>query len=98
MYPAILQQSLATLFPYLETLQDYLVRSDPASPLSGAAKGNQAQSQKGNPKANPYARQKGQTVPAPHPCTVYALGWGPNGSFAYAAVAPPPIAYVNLFA
>ena len=36
-YPVILQQSLATLFPYLETLRDHLVRSDTASPFSGAA-------------------------------------------------------------
>ena len=39
LHPAILQQSLATLFPYLETLRDHLVRSDTASPFSGAAKG-----------------------------------------------------------
>jgi hypothetical protein len=32
-YPAILQQSLATLFPYLETLKDHLIRSDTASPF-----------------------------------------------------------------
>ncbi len=28
LHPAILQQSLATLFPYLETLRDHLIRSD----------------------------------------------------------------------
>ncbi len=37
-YPAILQQSLATLFPYLENLKDHLTRGDPSSPFSGAAK------------------------------------------------------------
>ena len=37
--PAILQQSLATLFPYLEKLRDHLVRGDPASTFSGSARG-----------------------------------------------------------
>ncbi len=37
-YPAILQQSLATLFPFLEDLKDHLTRGDPSSPFSGAAK------------------------------------------------------------
>ncbi len=37
-YPAILQQSLATLFPYLENLKDHLTRGDPSSPFLGAAK------------------------------------------------------------
>jgi hypothetical protein len=39
LYPAILQQSLATLFPYPEKLRDHLVRGDPASPFSGSARG-----------------------------------------------------------
>ena len=37
-YPAILQQSLATLLPYLENLKYHLTRGDPSSPFSGAAK------------------------------------------------------------
>jgi hypothetical protein len=37
-YPAILQQSLATLFPFLTNLKDHLTRGDPPSPISGAAK------------------------------------------------------------
>ena len=68
-YPAILQQSLATIFPYLEKMQDHLVRSDPASPFSGAAKGNTKQQ---NPKdqkdpPTPHACQAAQLyrVPAP---------------------------------
>jgi hypothetical protein len=40
-YPAILQQSLATLLPYLENLKDHLTRGDPSSPFSGAAKAAQ---------------------------------------------------------
>jgi hypothetical protein len=42
LHPAILQQSLATLFPYLDKLRDHLVQSDTASPFSGAAKGSTA--------------------------------------------------------
>jgi hypothetical protein len=38
-YPALTHQSLAILFPYLENLRDHLIRIDPASPFSGAAKG-----------------------------------------------------------
>jgi hypothetical protein len=38
-YPALAQQSLATLFPYLENLRNHLIWIDPASPFSGAAKG-----------------------------------------------------------
>jgi hypothetical protein len=37
-YPAILQQSLATLFRFLENLKDQLTRGDLSSPFSGAAK------------------------------------------------------------
>jgi hypothetical protein len=39
-YPALSQQSLVTLFPYLENLRDHLIRIDPVSPFSGAAKGS----------------------------------------------------------
>jgi hypothetical protein len=38
-YPAILKQSLDTLFPFLEKMRDHLAKTDPASPFSGAAKG-----------------------------------------------------------
>ena len=38
-YPAILQQGIGTLFPYLEQIRDHLIRGDPASPFSGTAAG-----------------------------------------------------------
>jgi hypothetical protein len=38
-YPAILQQNLATLFPFLNDIKDHLAKTDPASPFSGAARG-----------------------------------------------------------
>jgi hypothetical protein len=37
-YPAIAQQNLATLFPFLDDMKDHLTKTDPASPFSGAAK------------------------------------------------------------
>jgi hypothetical protein len=38
-YPAISQQNLATLFPFLTDIKDHLAKTDPASPFSGAARG-----------------------------------------------------------
>jgi hypothetical protein len=43
-YPAILQQSLDTLFPFLDKMRDHLTKTDPASTFSGAAKGPSHQS------------------------------------------------------
>ena len=89
-YPAILQQSLATLFPYLETLRDHLVRSDTASPFSGAAtqrnrrplkkKGKQQQQQQ---QQKPQQQQQQQQ----HTQNRYPK-WGPNGPVAFTATPP----------
>jgi hypothetical protein len=38
-YPAIAQQNLATLFPFLDDMKDHFTKTDPASPFSGAARG-----------------------------------------------------------
>jgi hypothetical protein len=84
-YPAILQQSLATIFPYLEKMQDHLVRSDPASPFSGAAKGNTTKAPK-TKKTNqrpPRTHVKAHQHPNP-------TRWGPNGPVAFSAAEPPP--------
>jgi hypothetical protein len=75
-FPAILQQSLATLFPFLEKMWDHLARSNPTSPLFRRRQRQpnpRPESQKGT-KTTPHARQKRQTVPAPQPCTVSTLG------------------------
>ncbi len=89
-FPAILQQSLATLFPYLEKLRDHLLRGDPASPFSGSAKGGSpGKSGKRNPKtrANRANRPRNQpperqtvTNPSHQHC------WGPAGPLANLAV------------
>jgi hypothetical protein len=36
-YPLIVNQSVTTLFPYLETMKDHLLKSDPNTPFSGLA-------------------------------------------------------------
>jgi hypothetical protein len=59
-YLAILQQSLATLFPYLEKMQDNLVRSDPVSPFSGVAKGNTVKTSKAKTSAQRPPRTHGK--------------------------------------
>jgi hypothetical protein len=67
-YPAILQQSLATLFPYLENLKDHLTRGDLSSPFSGVAKAVQKQAPRNRqPRSRPNKTNKQQqsaNVPA----------------------------------
>ncbi len=55
-YLAILQQSLATLFPFLEKMRDPLAKTDPASPFSGAAKGPAHQPRKDSSRSRDNAR------------------------------------------
>jgi hypothetical protein len=89
-YPAILQQSLATIFPYLEKMQDHLVRSDPASPFSGAAKGNTTKTPKTKKTRPPrtHAKQPNSTgYQRPN-----SPRWGPNGPVVLSAATPPPTA------
>ncbi len=38
-HPAIAQQSVVTLFPFLEQMKDHLLRNEPGTPFSGAAHG-----------------------------------------------------------
>ena len=82
---------MATLFPYLETLRDHLVRSDTASPFSGAAtqrnrrplknrKGKQQQQQQ-----KPQQQQQQQ-----QPQQNRYPKWGPNGPVAFNAAPPAP--------
>jgi hypothetical protein len=57
-YPAILQQSLDTLFPFLENMRDYLAKTHPAYPFSGAAKGPSHQPKTRTTRGHAY--QEGQ--------------------------------------
>ncbi len=79
MYPVILQQSLATLFPYLETLRDHLIRSDTASPFSGAAARERRPCiPKTKKDKQPQQQQQQHRFPR----------WSPTGPVVFAA-APP---------
>ncbi len=86
MYPAILQQSLATLFPYLETLRDHFIRSDTASPFSGAAAQRERRPRIPKTKKGEQPQQQQQ-----HRCP----RWGPTGPMAFAA-APPAITITDV--
>jgi hypothetical protein len=70
-YPAILQQSLATLFSFLENLKDHLTRGAPSSPFSGAAKALQRPATRNRqPRSRPNNnnnRTKQQQQPASTP-------------------------------
>ena len=83
--PAILQQSLATLFPYLEKLRDHLVRGDPASPFSGSARGGTQVKGGGkgkNKKGNRPKQQQSQRQPSTNQRTP---NWSPQGPVAFSA-------------
>ena len=84
--PAILQQSLASLFPYLEKMRDHLIRGDPASPFSGSAKGG-APGKTG--KRNPNTRANRTNRPRNQPPQRQTFTnpshqhrWGPAGQLA----------------
>jgi hypothetical protein len=81
-YPAILQQSLVTLFPFLENLKDHLARGDPSSPFSGAAKALQRVATRNRqPRSRSNNRTKQQQPPASMP-QHQKVRWGPQGQMA----------------
>ena len=84
-YPAVLQQDLATLFPFLEKMRDHLAKTDPASPFSGAAKGPAHQPKTRTTKGYPRkGQQQKQDQLTPSQPTNYQR-WGPNGPVILAA-------------
>ena len=98
-YPAILRQSLATLFPYLENLKDHLTRGDPSSPFSGAAKALKTPRNR-QPRSRPNKTNKQQQQPAnapapyrpsmPNTSTTHRHRWGPQGQIALQASSSGP--------
>ncbi len=102
MYPAILQQSLATLFPYLENLKDHLTRGDPSSPFSRAAKAVQKhltprnRQPRSRPNNNRTKQQQPANAPAPYrssmpnTSTNQRLRWGPQGQISMQALSSGP--------
>ncbi len=99
-YPAMLQQSLATLFPFLENLKDHLTRGDPSSPFSGAAKAFQRVATRNRqPRSRPNNRTKQQQQPAstppyrssnPNTGNHQRVRWGPQGQIAMRASSSCP--------
>ena len=93
-HPAIINQSLATLFPHLENMKDYLLKSDPATPFSGSAqhggltrkqrreRGNQLKTKGNQLKTNPANPRPQARTPR----------WSPHGPTLLAATpAPTPV-------
>ena len=98
----ILQQSLATLFPYLVKLADHLTRGDPSSPFSGAAKAlktprnrqPRSRNQPNQPKQHQPAKAPAPYRPSmPNPPTTQrqpSQRWGPQGPLALQASSSGP--------
>ena len=98
-YPAILRQSLATLFPYLENLKDHLTRGDPSSPFSGAAKAIKPprnRQPRSRPNNNNNRTKQPANAPAPYrpsitnTSTNHRQRWGPQGQIALQASSSGP--------
>ena len=88
-YPAIAQQTLATLFPFLEDIKDHLTKTDPASPFSGAARGPaQTPATRPGKKRNKQDKKHG---PKPTQQSSGTTRWGPKGAVLLATKAPPAI-------
>ena len=91
-YPAIINQSLATLFPHLENMKDYLLKSDPGTPFSGSAqhggltrkqrrdRANQLKTKGNQPKTNPANPRTQARTPrwSPHGPTLLATTPAPT--------------------
>jgi hypothetical protein len=94
-YPAILQQILDTLFPFLEKMCDHLAKTDPASPFFGAAKGPSHQPKTRTTRG--YTRKEKQqkqgqhtsSQPLRHP-DGRQQRWGPNRPVILAAHTSDP--------
>jgi hypothetical protein len=63
-HPVIVNQSVVTLFPYLETMKDHLLKSDPGTPFSGSAQhqGNRQQ-RRANQTNEKLTRRKATRTP-----------------------------------
>ena len=90
-YPAIANQSLATLFPHLENMKDYLLKSDPGNPFSGSAQHGGLTRKQRRERAN---QQKGKghqtkTNQANSRTQVRTPRWSPHGPTLLAATPAP---------
>jgi hypothetical protein len=87
-HSAIANQSVATLFPYLETMKDHLLKSDPGTPFSGSAQhqGNRQQRRANQQKSkdnttNQHGRGNKTNQRTPR--------WSPHGPTLLAATPAP---------
>jgi hypothetical protein len=80
-HPAIAQQSVGTLFPFLEQMKDHLLRNEPSTPFSGAAQGNNKQQNQQNRRKKGPKGNKTQQNPQRSP------RWTPHGPALLAATA-----------
>ncbi len=82
-YPAIAQQNLATLFPFLEDMKDHLTKTNSASPFSGAARVPvQTPARRPGKKQTQRDKKQGQQQ---HPQSSRTTRWGLTGAVNSAA-------------
>jgi len=95
-HPVIVNQSVATLFPYLETMKDHLLKSDPGTPFSGSAqhqgnrqqrRANQTQSQGNKATGNRHQRKTDEKKGNKN--TQRTPRWSPHGPTLLAATQAP---------
>jgi hypothetical protein len=98
-HPAIVNQSLATLFPHLEDMKDYLLKSDPGTPFSGSAQHGGLTRKQRRDRAN-QPKTKGnqlKTNPANPRTQARTPRWSPHGPTLLAATpAPTPAPTTDL--
>ena len=90
-HPAIINQSLATLFPHLENMKDYLLKSDPGTPFSGSAQHGGLTRKQRRDRAN-QPKNKGnqlKTNPANPRTQARTPRWSPHGPTLLAATTAP---------
>jgi hypothetical protein len=91
-YPAIINQSLATLFPHLENMKDYLLKSDPGTPFSGSGQHRGTRSQRRNNRKKDSTTGSKQTAQANPRTQARTPRWSPHGLTLLAATPAPALA------
>ncbi len=94
-YPAIAQQSVVTLFPFLEQMKDHLLRNAPSSPFSGLAQQPGLTRKQRRDRAN-QLRNKGKDGGG-NKTNQRTPRWSPHGPTLLAATeaAPPRLHAIN---
>jgi len=95
-YPAITQQSVVTLFPFLEQMKDHLLRNAPSSPFSGLAQQPGLTRKQRRDRAN-QTKNKGKDGGG-NKTTQRTPRWSPHGSTLLAATAATPTDYTPYLA